>query len=927
MRGRSDAAELMRNHYLWLATLILLVAAVLRLSQLAQYPPGPHFDEAANILITRSIAFDGANLFPIANSYQGRETLYHYLNVPMFRLVDDGVFGLRISSTFINLLTIASGIGLGRVMFPGKPGRVIGLAVGVMMAISFHQIFMSRQAYRAVTLPMMQGLGLLFLWRGLNARRHHWRWIALGGVLSGGAIYTYMASRLFPVWLVIAGLALLLLDRDKRRLRLRQGAAYFGVMLLVMLPMLVYARNNPDIFFQRLSEVSEGAVEVSLGESLVRHLKMFFIRGDFGNLRYNIPGRPYFTPIEGMFLLIGLGLALRRLFSRELDAVQRTAYVLLLLSPLMIIPSVISVAGFPPSHMRSLGIVPLIFLLAAVGFEAVWRWWMAHVRRWDEARLLRAVVMLALLAGSAAVYSSYISWAGRTDLFEQADGDLALAAAWLDEQVDPGTRVYVASYHREHPTVITGWDGAVTWLGSDSLILPPDGQPGVVIFSRSVSPHDWEWVLQGAELLDVPPGPDGQPAFLAYRLDGIGVPATGIDVPVRNELLEFQGLQAKVTASGETALVTMAWKVLNTIPYYRLRPVVHLEDAGGDVLASSDVFLLGTSSWQPGELIFQQVQLDVPVALPPRDYALKVAWVDRDSDRYVTYQDADGAYAGTIAEIGTVTVVHPDQFPPPEILSIDHCANEMPANGVVLLGWNTLPQQVRPGEVIAPLMFWRAAALQAGQERRSLRLQVVLQGEDERRIWEGNLPYGPEKWLDDELVRTRLNWRVPRDTAAGIYSLVLRAENHEIPLGEVVVGGEPRLYDPPPVDQVLDYRLGNSLGLYGYSIRMETGLTLELVWTAHEPVDVDYTVFVHVLNADDVTIAQHDQMPRNYTYRTSLWDTGEYIIDRYQFDLDPEQAESVRLGLYVQATGERLTVYSDANETLSDSIFFMIRSY
>ena len=61
-----------RRQFLALATLTLLVASVLRIWQLATYPPGPHYDEAAELLIARSIAFGGARFFPMVEAYQGR---------------------------------------------------------------------------------------------------------------------------------------------------------------------------------------------------------------------------------------------------------------------------------------------------------------------------------------------------------------------------------------------------------------------------------------------------------------------------------------------------------------------------------------------------------------------------------------------------------------------------------------------------------------------------------------------------------------------------------------------------------------------------------------------------------------------------------------------------------------------------------------
>ncbi len=380
-----------RNHFLALATLTLLIAAVLRLWGLATYPPGPHYDEAANLLIARSLAFGGARFFPMVEAYQGREVLYYYLSVPILTTISDSIFGLRLLSACCNLITIAASIALGRAMFRGSRGVVVGLTVGVLMTLSFPQIWLARQAYRAVTLPMMQSLALLFLFRGLSAtprrsfipslrsgegvggevRARHASPLRLlvAGIFAGGAVYTYNSSRLFPFWLLIGGIALLWFDRVHWRRRLGQGAIFFGALAITAAPLAIYAFQRPDVFFGRLAEVTQADQSVSLLDSVVLHLKMFFISGD-PYFRYNVAGRPYFTLPEGLLLLIGVALALYRL-TRPIRPLERVAYLLALLAPLMVIPSVISVGGLPPSHMRSLGMVPLIFVLVGVGAEWV----------------------------------------------------------------------------------------------------------------------------------------------------------------------------------------------------------------------------------------------------------------------------------------------------------------------------------------------------------------------------------------------------------------------------------------------------------------------------------------------------------------------------------------------------------------------------
>lgn len=902
----------MRQTFFWLTVLILLVAAFLRINQLETYPPGPHYDEAANILITRSIAFGGADLFPIANSYQGRESLYFYINVPLFHLVGDDVFVMRLSSMFLNMLTIAASIPLARMMFPGERGRIMALVVGVAMAISFHQIFMSRQAYRAVTLPAMQALGLLFLWRGLRAGRNCL--LVVGGGFSAAALYTYMASRLFPLWLGLAALILLWSDRQNWQKRLKQGVVFFGAMGLFSLPLAIYAMQNPDIFFQRLIEVSDGDVTVTLAESVRLHMEMFFVRGEFGNLRYNDPGRPYFTWVEAPFLVIGWLVAVWRVF-RSRDPIARAAFGLAILAPLMIIPSVISVAGFPPSHMRSLGMVPLIFLTLAIGVEALVSW----VAQVSDGRLRHAVpsILLAgLLLGGISVHQTYLDWVGRTDLFYQADGDLAAAVEWLEtETIDAETRVYVSSFHREHPTVIAGTDRAITWLGLDSLILPPPDQAALLLFSQPFPPPEsWNLDAIAQPVTTVPNGPDGGPAFWAYSLTERE--AVAADFP-KNTLVSFLDMTAQVTPSGQQATVTTRWLVNQTPPYYRLRPILNLRDSDGRLLASNDVFLLGTSSWQPGEIVLQEIRLDVPPGTPPGDYALSVSWVDRDTDTFVSYFDADGAHAGIEAAIGTLTVTRPDVFPAPDVLPIDHRHDAIIAEGVRLLGWNTMPDALRAGAWFDATLYFEAVPSTTRPDM--LNLQAVLSDESEPvPIWEGALDYAPSSWLDGELVTARVRWRIPYEQAAGTYDLILQADDAMMSLSPMTVEAGERRLQPPPVTVETSANFADALQLHGYSLDVtDSNIQLEMAWQALHAIEADYTLFVHLIDSDGVTIDQYDAMPLQNTYPTSIWAPGEYVVETVSFAVDTTPDLTLRVGFYEQRSGLRLPLMNNERESVN----------
>ncbi len=107
---------------------------------------------------------------------------------------------------------------------------------------------------------------------------------------------------------------------------------------------------------------------------------------------------------------------------------------------------------------------------------------------------------------------------------------------------------------------------------------------------------------------------------------------------------------------------------------------------------------------------------------------------------------------------------------------------------------------------------------------------------------------------------------------------------------------------------------GGAIQLTGYTID-PAGLTLS--WQALAPVAEDYTLFIHLLDAEGNLIAQADAPPTSGRYPTGWWSPGETITDRHPLPAAPG-AIAVRLGLYRQADGQRLPV-TDSSLPVQDN--------
>jgi mannosyltransferase len=94
---------------------------------------------------------------------------------------------------------------------------------------------------------------------------------------------------------------------------------------------------------------------------------------------------------------------------------------------------------------------------------------------------------------------------------------------------------------------------------------------------------------------------------------------------------------------------------------------------------------------------------------------------------------------------------------------------------------------------------------------------------------------------------------------------------------------------------------------------------LELVWVATNPPQANYKVFVHLVDAQNHIVAQHDGEPQNGFSPTTHWQPGEEISDKIGVSLPlgiPPGEYSIVAGLYRGDTGERLKL-KDGTDALN----------
>ncbi|GIW12109.1 MAG: hypothetical protein KatS3mg061_3166 [Dehalococcoidia bacterium] len=683
---------------------ILLLAAALRLVQITTVPPGISHDEAMYGLDARDVVQLGVHPIYFERNNGGREPLYIYLSALMMLLVGPEPLALRLVSVACGLGTILAGHLLFRRLF----GPRVAIFASAWLAVNFWHLVLSRNSFRAITLPLVLTLALLLLWVGLTERRR-WAW-PVGGALFGLVQYTYFADRAVP-FLLLAFLAYLwVVRREWLQACWRGVLVYLGVALLVFLPLGSYYLGHPHIFFSRFEQVAsvggnDPAAPPSPLVNVVDALGMFSVRGDYLWGR-NISNRPVFDGIGAAFFYLGLVLALLQL--------RRPAMGLLLIwSGVMILPTALSTSA--PHYLRAVGLIPAIFALPALGLDWLldrllpWLRWLGRARAGLVTALL--VGWLGGTAGSVA-YEYFVLWAPRPEVYYGFHSEMNAIGRYLNEEVSGDPLVMLSSEYRDHPSTLfllkRPFD--LRWFnGTQSLVVPAAGAREVLyLFPWSARPAELERYFDPATRVAERPGPAGTVAFVAYRVSPAQNQALaerlrtplGEPVPVGPVVLLGWEAGSRVRP-GERLPLTLTWQVQQPAdPALDLAWFSHLLDRTGQRWGIGDANEYASPQWQPGDLVRGRYDLMVDPRAPPGEYRLAVGLYDRRSgSRLPTLRPDGNVIFGRVKVLATAP-------PPPARHPL-----EARFGTIRLLGYDLSAPRCQDGSCTATLrLLWQADA-------------------------------------------------------------------------------------------------------------------------------------------------------------------------------------------------------------------------
>ncbi len=271
--------------------------------------------------------------------------------------------------------------------------------------------------------------------------------------------------------------------------------------------------------------------------------------------------------------------------------------------------------------------------------------------------------------------------------------------------------------------------------------------------------------------------------------------------------------------------------------------------------------------------------------------------------------------------------------PPNTVYGVQHPLQVDFGDKIRLLGVDLPPQTAAPGDEISLTAYWRALQKLDTNYAVFLHLDApdgtTIATVDQ--LHPNDIPTA--NWPPALYLRNSLTLRVPAKTLPIRYSLrvgmynpqsgqrlpVQDGSGNAFEVGQVWV--EPTLPPAPSKTPPLA-RFGNSIRLLNADYD-PLGQTITLLWQSDAPVQEDYSIFLHLLDANGNLIGQADGVPYHNLYPPSAWLPGQIVKDTRSLDLKDAQPAKIAVGVYAPYTENRLPAKDSNNVPLPDNALLL----
>lgn len=872
--------------------------------------------------------------------------LYYYLLHFWLRLFGTSEAAARSLSALVGTLTIPAMYAVGRMLF----GRLAGFLAAALVAASPLYIWYSQETR---TYALLTFLGLVAAWFVLKVltehedKRRRLYWIGLLFAAMGVSL-SHMTGVLLLAFLAAAflvGWAAWI-----RRLGvLAEGVGVAAAFALLHVPWVLLAVKNLGMY--------RGYWGGTLGiGGVVRRAFLSYWTGETVFSQTADALLPVFVAasvVAAGSLVVG---TLRRPDPTRESSLPRW-FALLFPVLYSVLPVGLFIALFlnrPKFEARHLLFAsPGLFLILGGGLAVLLEG--AVHRRW--VRVLARGVGVAVLLFALGVFA-YADYNNYFDPRFQRD-DFRNVARYIKERIGPNETVILCAGHffpvfqyyfgpdNWHPLpndLILDVDNVLTYRVADDLNRILAGKDGVwVVFWQDhiADPNGILIMMLNEEGSRLPSGPQFwgvRYVHWALKPNAHFSSEPRVQYPQRlnfGNRVELLGFSI-----GVADYLLLYWQALQ--PLDRDYSVsLRLLDENGEFWGSLDRrpagYYFPTSRWRPGEPVFGSNLVPALPGTPPGDYYLEVVVYDEKTKERLDVLDAAGAPQGQSGRIGPVPV---RALQPAQAADLPDGRSPVMLDGNLgLVAWHVDRKQASPGETVSVVGYWQAA----GTVQTDYDGVLTLVGENgvvvaERSVLLGTPQYPTSAWGAGRPVRWVARLPVPAAAAPGGYVVKValrdrasgRVVGDSAAIAEVRVSGPPRVFTPPQVGMRVGTRFGAWVELYGADVAATTlrqgdSLKVTLHWLALEEMAKSYTVFVHLIDADNRVWTQQDSVPQGGARPTTGWLPGEYITDEYTLYVKPDTPPGeywIEVGLYDAAdpTFPRLPVLGADGQSVGDRV-------
>lgn len=927
---------------------ILLAGLVLRLLRLDSQPLW--FDEGysfyfAHLPVPALLAATAVDIHP---------PLYYLALKAWLMLVGHGapclylpaVVSARLLSVLWGALTIPILWAIGRRVGRERAGRWAAL----LLAFSPFHIYYSQEIRMYGMVTFLTSLGV---WLTLEAlERRHAVWWAGAGLALLAALYT----QYYAVFVLLALVVFLAVDRERRRKSWRAGGVVLAGIALAYLPWVWYTAPRLITYVQYKVGMDK---DLPLGplEFLQRVLTAYGV----GHLESSWPAWRLLWLVPALLVLAGAVWLLTRRRLHLLEAHDLTLSFCWLFIPWLGAYLVNLVAPFNPPRSERLLLLalPAFLLLAghviATGLEQ-WRGaarWMAFV-----AFSLGTVIVGISLAGFYTMPrypdEDYRGIAGFIAARGRPDDAVICVFPWqvgYFQAYLPSPPALVETPSQIYPEAHQFWaDDPVRMAKELDALLKKHGRLWVPAYLTTGSR------LEGA-MLDYL---DRHAVRVYSHWYGTTLLTLYTTVPPleHNTLwpnqVDFAGViqandirqnMGSIPSAYGSVVVQVAWHKAAALDE-DLHIVFRLADDQGRTWAQWDREPLWGqrpfTAWDLGERLTERYGLLLDAGLPPGTYQLWLSLRRKDGTS-VPIVSLSSAGIPVEAALGPVQVTRPAYPVLPAALEAQY-HTDVELGGIArLVAYDLPPAPWKPGDTVQISLFWECRRA-PGEELVSF---VQLLDKDGRLMAAAEMPptagfFPTTRWQSGDIVLDRQELVLPAALPDGAYRLIVglfrasdkarlsivrgpgRGQDY-ILLGRAAVRGRPHSFAPPQPAHTAGVRFGDLAELVGYDWRAEqsagqTYLVVTLYWRALRDGGRPYKVFVHAFDDQGVLAGQHDSVPGAGQFPTSGWVMGEYIADVHPVllpaNVSAERLHTLWIGLY-DSTG-RLPAFTAAGQPLGD---------